>query len=152
MNEIDGKTIGEVINVAHSKEILLVDDKLTTYLDTYKYIYDRVCAVSFSEFHGLYDYLEGRTPFSTQHKTKGTEFNHVFLLMDNGNWNQYNYSHLMSGTPRGKSERPRERTNKLFYVCCTRAKEDLEMYFPNPQAGDIQKAEEWFGNENVIEI
>lgn len=84
--------------------------------------------------------------------SKGTEFYHVFLLMDNGNWTQYNYSHLMSGTPRGKSERPRERTNKLFYVCCTRAKEDLVMYFPNPQAGDLQKAREWFGDGNVIEI
>lgn len=150
--DIDRLTIGEVINLADSKGVLLVDDRLSTYKESYQYIYDRVCAVSFTEFHCLYDYLEGRTPFSTQHKTKGTEFSHVFLLMDNGNWNQYNYSHLMSGTPRGKSERPRERTNKLFYVCCTRAKEDLVMYFPNPQAGDLVKAREWFGDENVIEI
>lgn len=152
LNDIDGHTIGDVINMADTHGVLCIDDKLNIYKESYQYIYERVCAVSFKEFHSLYDYLEGRTPFSTQHKTKGTEFNHVFLLMDNGNWTQYNYSHLMSGTPRGKSERPRERTNKLFYVCCTRAKEDLVMYFPNPQAGDLQKAKEWFGAVNVTEL
>ena len=149
---IDAMTIGDVIQLADAKGVLFIDDKLLSYKDANKYIYERVCALPFSEFRYLYDYLEGRTPYTTQHKTKGTEFNHVFVLMDNGRWSLYNYSHLMSGTPRGKSEGPRIRTNKLFYVCCTRAKEDLVMFYPQIQPADLEKAKEWFGKNNVIDI
>lgn len=149
---IESLKIGEVIELAQDRGILLIDDKLTKYIDDNPYVWERVKDVPFVEFHSLYDYLEGRTPYTTQHKTKGTEFDHVFLLMDNGNWNQYNYNHLMSGTPRGKSERPKERTNKLFYVCITRAKEDLVMYFPCPQASDLIKAKEWFGEDKIIKL
>lgn len=149
---IDDMTIGEVINLADSKGILLVDDNLLTYKEANEYVYERVCGLPFSEFRRLYEYLEGRTPYTTQHKTKGTEFNHVFVLMDNGRWSLYNYSHLMSGTPKGKSDGPRIRTNKLFYVCCTRAKEDLIMFYPQIQSSDLAKAKELFGNDNVIHI
>ena len=152
LEEIDDMTIGEVIQLADSKGVLVVDDKLLSYKEAYEYIYERVCELPFAEFRCLYEYLEGRTPYTTQHKTKGTEFDHVFVLMDNGRWSLYNYSHLMSGTPRGKSDGPRIRTNKLFYVCCTRAKEDLVMYYPQIQAADLAKAKEWFGNDNVIPI
>lgn len=147
---IEDMNIGDVINLANEKNILKIDDKLANYYEFYRYIYERVAVVPFSEFHRLYDYLEGRTPFTTQHKTKGTEFDHVFVLMDNGRWPQYNYNHLLSGTPRGKSVSVRDRTNKLFYVCCTRAKEDLVMYMPNPLESDLGKAREWFGNAQLI--
>lgn len=152
LDGIDGLTIGQVITLADERGILRIDDKVTAYKEAYQYVYKRVCTSPFKEFRSLYEYLEGRTPYSTQHKTKGAEFKHVLVLMDNGRWNQYNYGHLLSGTPRGKSEKPRERTNKLFYVCCTRAKEDLILYYPNPSLSDLRKAEEWFGEDNVIQL
>lgn len=152
LDEIDDLTIGQVITLADERGVLRIDDKLAAYKEAYQYVYKRVCALPFIEFRSLYEYLEGWTPYSTQHKTKGSEFNHVLVLMDNGRWNQYNYGHLLSGTPRGKSERPRERTNKLFYVCCTRAKEDLILYYPNPSSSALRKAEEWFGEDNVIQL
>ena len=152
LQNIDEKTMGEVIDLADAKGILKIDDKLIDYKDTCLYVYERVCELPFKQFRSLYEYLEGRTPFSTQHKTKGTQFDHVFVLMDNGRWNQYNYGHLLSGTPHGKSEKTRVRTNKLFYVCCTRAKEDLILYYPNPSSSDLRKAEEWFGEDNIIQL
>ncbi len=150
LSHIDEMKIGDVIGLANDRGILLIDDKLSRYIDENSYVWERVIDLPFAEFRCLYDYLEGRTPFATQHKTKGTEFDHVFMLMDNGDWTQYNYNYLMSGTPKGKSEKPQERTNKLFYVCCTRAKEDLVMYYPSPQTSDLDKAREWFGEDNVI--
>jgi DNA helicase-2/ATP-dependent DNA helicase PcrA len=45
-----------------------------------------------------------------------------------------------------------ERTQKIFYVCCTRAKENLAVFYHNPSAQVIMKAKEWFGEENVIDI
>jgi DNA helicase II / ATP-dependent DNA helicase PcrA len=45
-----------------------------------------------------------------------------------------------------------ERTGKLFYVCCTRAKEVLAVYFQNPTPAVLKQAEAWFGKENVVEV
>lgn len=147
LNEMDGNTIEEVIEFAHTHGIAPKDDKLFKFIEKSKYLYDRVKLVSFREFQHLFDYLEGSTPFSTQHKIKGAEFDNVLVILDNGNWSKYNFMYLFesSGT-----ESVRERTSKLFYVCCTRAKDKLLVYFHNPSALAISKAIEWFGAENVL--
>lgn len=143
------KTIEEVINDAQEKGICLIDDKLEDFREKNEYLYNRVKEVRFSEFQKLYDYLEGKTPFSTQHKTKGTEFNNVLLILDNGGWNNYNFENLFlnSGT-----ESVLRRTQKIFYVCCTRAKDNLAVFYNNPSQQVIVKATEWFGVNNIIQI
>lgn len=146
---VGDKTIEEVINDANEKGICLIDDKLIDFKEKKEYLYNRVKDVRFSEFQKLYEYLEGQTPFSTQHKTKGTEFDNVLVILDNGGWNNYNFSNLFleAGTPSVL-----DRTQKIFYVCCTRAKENLVVFFHNPNAQVIAKANVWFDNDNVIEI
>ena len=104
--------------------------------------------VKFEEFQKLYDYLEGYTPFSTQHKTKGSEYNNVLIILDNGNWSNYNFKDIFLDTLR--NEKILERTQKLFYVCCTRAKENLAIFFHKPEEQVINKAKEWFGEGNTI--
>jgi DNA helicase II / ATP-dependent DNA helicase PcrA len=146
---VGDKTIEEVITVANDKGICLIDDKLIDFKEKKEYLYNRVKDVRFSEFQKLYEYLEGQTPFSTQHKTKGTEFNNVLVILDNGGWNNYNFGNLFLETG---SASVLERTQKLFYVCCTRAKENLAVFFHNPDAGVITKAREWFGVENIISM
>jgi len=142
------KTIEEVINDAHEKRICLIDEKLERFRAEKEYIYNRVKNVKYSEFQLLYAYLEGQTPFSTQHKTKGTEFDNVLVILDNGNWNKYNFESLFLGTG---TETVLERTRKIFYVCCTRAKENLAVFYHNPTDAVINQAKEWFGEENVFE-
>ena len=112
-------------------------------------MYNRVKNVKYSQFQKLYDYLEGKTPFSTQHKTKGTEFNNVLVILDNGKWNDYNFENLFigNGTPSVL-----ERTQKIFYVCCTRAKENLAVFYHNPIPNVINQAKAWFEEENVHQI
>lgn len=146
---VENKTIEEVINVAHEKGICLIDDKLEDFKVKKKYLYNRVKEVQYSEFQKLYDYLEGKTPFSTQHKTKGTEFDNVLVILDNGGWNKYNFENMFldAGT-----ESVLERTQKIFYVCCTRAKENLAVFYHNPNQQVVTKATEWFGNDNVIAV
>jgi len=143
------KTIEEAINDANDKGICLIDDKLEEFRTRNEYLYNRVKEVHFSEFQKLYYYLEGKTPFSTQHKTKGTEFNNVLVILDNGGWNNYNFENLFlnSGT-----ESVLRRTQKIFYVCCTRSKENLAVFYHDPNKAVIEKAKEWFGSENVINI
>jgi DNA helicase II / ATP-dependent DNA helicase PcrA len=144
---VDGKTIEEVINDAHEKGICLIDDKLIAFKEKSEYLYNRLKDIEFREFQKLYDYLEGQTPFSTQHKTKGTEFDNILVILDNGGWNNYNFSNLFLG---GGTASVLERTQKIFYVCCTRAKENLAVFFHNPSDDVIAKAKEWFGGDQQV--
>lgn len=146
---VGNKTIEIVIVEADEKGICRIDDKLTFFKNEKKYIYDRVKSVKFNEFQKLYVYLEGHTPFSTQHKTKGAEFNNVLVVLDNGNWNNYNFKNLFlsSGTASVL-----ERTQKIFYVCCTRTKENLAVFFNDPGDEVIEQAKNWFGVSNVINL
>lgn len=146
---VEDKMIEEVITDANEKGICMIDDKLIDFKEKKEYLYNRVKDVKFSEFQKLYEYLEGQTPFSTQHKTKGTEFDNVLVVLDNGGWNNYNFEKMFLGTA---SESVMDRTQKIFYVCCTRAKENLAVFFHNPNAQVITKAENWFGNEFVIDL
>jgi len=161
------KTIEEIIIEANERGICLIDDRLTAFIDNMPYLYNRVKKVRFSEFQYLYNYLEGKTPFSTQHKTKGTEFDDVLVILDNGGWSDYNfnylfdtdnvYNELVAGRSKTKSKlesfpRILERTQKIFYVCCTRSKENLAVFYHNPHPNIVKKAQEWFGNDNVMEI
>jgi DNA helicase II / ATP-dependent DNA helicase PcrA len=143
------KTIEDVINDANDKDICVIDDKFMDFKKKKEYLYNRVKDVKFSEFQKLYEYLEGQTPFSTQHKTKGTEFDNVLVILDNGGWNNYNFGNLFLETG---SVSVLDRTQKIFYVCCTRTKENLAVYFHNPDTHVIAKAKTWFGSDNVVEI
>ncbi|WP_343635217.1 UvrD-helicase domain-containing protein [Fluviicola sp.] len=144
------KTIEEVITEANEKGICLIDDRLEKFKEHNEYLYGRVKAVKFREFQKLYEYLEGRTPFSTQHKTKGAEFDNVLVILDNGNWNDYNFEYLF--TNRTDKESVLNRTKKLFYVCCTRSKEKLAVFYFDPKPEVISTAESWFGKNNVKKI
>lgn len=146
---VGNNTIEQVINDANGKKICLIDDKLTAFKQNKEYLYNRVKDVKFSEFQKLYKYLEGQTPFSTQHKTKGAEFDNVLVILDNGGWNNYNFEKMFLGSA---SKSVMDRTQKIFYVCCTRAKESLAVFYHNPDTQVIQKAREWFGYDNVINI
>lgn len=141
-------TIGEVIDKADELEIVKKDDEINEFLSSSEYIYDRVKEVSYQEFINLYNYLEGLTPFSTQHKTKGSEFDNVLVILDNGNWAKYNFDYLF--TNRTDKASVLERTQKLFYVCCTRSKENLAIFFKNPSPKVIETAKIWF--EEIIDL
>jgi DNA helicase-2/ATP-dependent DNA helicase PcrA len=149
--EPENKTIGEIIEYAEGNGIVVKSDGLSRYEERQKYVCHRFKQIKYSEFHKLYEYLEGRTPFSTQHKTKGTEFDDVFVILDNGRWNNYNFEKLFTVEDAGQ-DKVTERTKKTFYVCCTRAMEQLAVYYDHPSEDVIAKAREWFGDDNMINI
>ncbi len=143
---MSNNTIEEVIEFSHDKGICRKDDKLSAFIEKNKYIYDQVKQLEFQEFQNLFAYLEGSTPFSTQHKIKGAEFNNVLVILDNGNWTKYNFQYLFENNG---TDSVRERTQKLFYVCCTRSKENLVVYYHNPSQTTLVTARNWFGDSNV---
>jgi DNA helicase-2/ATP-dependent DNA helicase PcrA len=152
IDEIDamsGRPIIEVIDYAEKHGLVRKDDAFTNFLVRKPYLFNRVAPVICSSYLALYEYLEGRTTYSTQHKIKGREFDRVLVVLDSGGWNKYNFNYLFenAGNPS-----VRERTEKLFYVCCTRSKESLAVYFRDPSVKVITRAKEWFGDGNVIAI
>lgn len=149
LKETKNSTIEEIIDLADKLDICKKDDKFHFFVDNNEYLYERVKKIPYSEFENLFNYIEGFTPFSTQHKVKGAEFDNVLVILDNGKWNQYNFEYLFTGVG---SESVLKRTQKIFYVCCTRAREKLYVYYCQPSIAVINKAKEWFGEENVIKI
>lgn len=150
ISEMSDYTIEDVINIADEKGICRKDDSFIQFISENAYLFNRIKSVKYQEFINLYYYLEGFTPFSTQHKTKGAEFDNVLVVLDNGKWNDYNFEYLF--TNRTDKASVLARTQKIFYVCCTRAKENLIVYFDSPDAAVIAKAKVWFGEGNVHQI
>ncbi|HPK40847.1 MAG TPA: hypothetical protein PKZ69_04425 [Candidatus Cloacimonadota bacterium] len=60
---------------------------------------------------------------------------------------------MLRKSERVRSERGKEsilkRTQKLFYVCITRTKESLVVYYPEADDEIISQAEYYFGADNV---
>lgn len=149
---VEEKTIGEIIDMADELGIVRKDDALTSYAERNPYIYGRVMDTHYKEVQNLYKYLEGMTPFSTQHKTKGAEYDNVFVILDNGHWNNYNFEKLFTAEPEDLNSTVVKRTRKIFYVCCTRTKENLAVYYHTPKPSVLAKAREWFGEESVVNL
>lgn len=142
LKDVGNRTIEEIINLADEKKICLIDYNINKFKIEKEYIYNRVKNIKYKEFQNLYNYLQGKTPFSTQHKVKGDEFDNVLVILDNGNWNDYNFEYLFMN--RTDKKNVLERTQKIFYVCCTRSKENLAVFYHDPSKSIIDKAMEWF--------
>jgi DNA helicase-2/ATP-dependent DNA helicase PcrA len=143
------QTIEEVVNSADEKNIAKKDDNFNNFVKENTYIYNRVRQLPFNEIINLYNFEEDLTPYSTQHGVKGAEFDNVFVILDNGKWNQYNFKYLFEETS-GK-ETIIERTKKMFYVCCSRAKNNLVVFYHKPSDKVLDMAGYWFGKDNLID-
>ncbi len=157
---MNSASIEEVMIFADKNELCIIDDRLKDFISNNDYLYWRVKTIPFGVFQNLYKYLEGFVPLSTQHKIKGLEFENVLVVLHNGGWAKYNFEYLLnpnvesSLTAARKSTFPTilERTQKLFYVCCTRAKDNLVVYCASPTSAMIAGAKNLFGAENVLKL
>ena len=107
----------ETNNYAEEHGLVRKDDAFTNFVIRKPYLFNRVTPVKCLSYLALYEYLEGRTTYSTQHKIKGREFDRVLVVLDSGGWNKYNFTYLFEGSGTASV---RERTEKLFYVCVFR--------------------------------
>jgi DNA helicase-2/ATP-dependent DNA helicase PcrA len=160
ISALEDGTIKDVIDYADASKLCVKDDKLQKFLEENEYLYWRVKDVLFKEFQRLYMYLEGYVPLSTQHKIKGLEFDNVLIVLHNGGWSNYNFEYLFDSkifqtlTPARQANYPSilSRTKKLFYVCCTRAKENLVVFYPDPTPGVLAGAESLFGQGDCVNL
>ncbi len=146
--EMKSQTIGQVIEYANDSGLCIKDDNINDFIIKNQYLYNRVSKINYSEFVNLYEYLEGYSPLSTQHKIKGEEYKNVLVILDNGNWNDYNFEYLLNPSHPKCNQNVLRRTKKLFYVCCTRAMDNLVVYCENPTPEMIENAKQLFGAQN----
>ena len=145
-------TIQEVIEYANDSGLCVKDDIINEFIKSNSYLYKRVSKVTYNEFVNLYAYLENHTPFSTQHKVNGDQYKNVLIILDNGKWSDYNFEYLFDQSNPKCNQNVLMRTQKLFYVCCTRTMENLVVYCSKPSERMIHTAEEWFGQDNCFYI
>ncbi len=115
-------------------------------------LFNTVMAVPYSEVINFFKHTQNENVFSTKHGTKGEEYRNVLVVIDDTNWKQkYNFEHYFDKT----EERPdrMERTKNLFYVSCSRTKENLVVLaLSKMEKSAMNTISDWFGVENTIEI
>lgn len=106
----------------------------------------------YNEIVNLYEHIQNHTVFSTKHGTKGEEFRNVLVVLDDTEWKQeYNFNLFFNNT----DENPKrlEMTKNLFYVSCSRAKENLVvLMLSSLESSSMGILHGWFGVDNVIDV
>ncbi len=140
--------LGHLLKFAADRHLIELDPRMAAYLDpngdhqdvvldeTTLKVLDDMAQCAFSELEGYYTYVRKESPYSTQHGTKGAEFDRVLVVLDDdeGTFSQYSYDKFLGlkemsdkdveNQAQGKDS-VIERTRRLFYVCVSRAKGSL---------------------------
>jgi DNA helicase-2/ATP-dependent DNA helicase PcrA len=145
-------TIREVLAFARERGLVSLDERFEPYFagaeaaddDGEKLAEARSVAAFLAcraaELWGYRDYVEDQSPFSTQQGVKGAEFDRVLVILDDeeGDYNLFSYGKYFGITPLSETDEKNlaegsdsvmDRTRRLFYVCCSRAVQDLAVVF-----------------------
>jgi len=147
--ESKDKQIAEIIKI--SAEVLgnHSSEAFNTFISEQgAYLWEQIKSISFTEYIKSIEYQKEYLPFATQHSIKGSEYDNILVVLDNQKWTKYNFKSLFSDNK--QNENVYNRTKKLFYVCITRAKQNLMIFMPENDSEIISNVEEVFGKTNVI--
>jgi DNA helicase-2/ATP-dependent DNA helicase PcrA len=109
--------------------------------------------VSYREVIELVKFIEGNTPFATQHSVKGAEFENTLVVLGGG-WNHYNWPLLLelleTGSITAKNSKGFHRARNLFYVSVSRPKRRLAVLATQTMSPTaLRTAVKLFGSANV---
>lgn len=154
--------LGDLLRLAADRKLIELDPRMAAYLypdgehgdlvlDRRSVdVLDAMCECVLSELEGYYRYVKQESPYSTQHGTKGSEFERVVVVLDDdeGRYSLYSYDKFLNLKDlsvtdvenRSKGvDSAIERTRRLFYVCVSRARESLAVVL---FAADVDRAVE----------
>lgn len=113
---------------------------------------------------GYDDYVNQRTRFDTHQGVKGLEFDRVMVIIDDSEAKGFMFSydklfgvkelteiekkHIEAG-----EESSVDRTQRLFYVTCTRAKESLAIVMYTSDSGKVKNqaiSKGWFSEQEIV--
>ncbi|MGG7439054.1 UvrD-helicase domain-containing protein [Chryseobacterium arthrosphaerae] len=121
-------------------------------LEKDKGFYDAFLNLSYDEVLKFWKHIQNETVFSTKHGTKGDEYRNVLTVIDDTEWKQeYNFNSFFSDLE--EKEERKLRTRNLFYVECSRAKENLVVLMLS-KVDDLalENIRKWFKEENILDI
>lgn len=98
--------------------------------------------INFQELLNYYNYQNEYTRYMTMHKTKGSGIDNVLVVLDEYFWNEYNFRHIYSGEA---EDDKKWKNQKLFYVACSRAKNNLKIVRLISDEDEKIKLERFFG-------
>lgn len=147
---IGGKSIHEVFQKAVDTFHTQVDDSFNEFINGRgEYLWKRLKHIPFQSYINSINYQREYLPYATQHSVKGSEYDNVLVVLDNGKWNKYDFKTLFG---KGSiNENVISRTKKIFYVCCTRAKENLIVFMVTDDNAIIESAKMLFGADNTLD-
>lgn len=114
-----------------------------------KTFYESLMQTNYDEIICAFKHIQEQTSYSTKHGTKGEEYRNVLVVIDDTSWvAKYNFEKFFNDSD--DIEDRKLRTKNLFYVSCSRAKENL-VVLALSQMGDsaMNKITEWFGAKNI---
>lgn len=112
--------------------------------------------VPYSELVAVTEFINGFTPFATQHSVKGAEFENVLVILSGG-WNQYNWPRFLGYFSTGNIPANHQagyfRARNLLYVALSRPKQRLAVLATQALGPDaLASAVKLFGEGNVIAL
>lgn len=117
-----------------------------------KSFYNSFINLPYKEIFNFWKHVKNETVFSTKHGTKGDEYRNVLTVIDDTEWiQQYNFNSFFNNSETNPERKLR--TRNLFYVECSRAKDNLVVLMLSQIEDDaLNNIKKWFGKENVIDI
>ena len=114
--------------------------------------FNALMPLKYDEVIKLFKHSQNENVFSTKHGTKGEEYRNVLVIIDDTSWKQkYNFQNFFNNTE-DKPDR-KLRTKNLFYVSCSRAKENLVVLALSKMENSAMNViKDWFGNNNISVI
>ena len=172
-SNLDEMKVSEIIEFVQRNMQFAIPDHLTLALNSKEEEVDkddkeslawvRALQLPLRQFKAYDDYVHERTPYATHQGVKGLEFPRVLVLIDEeaAKGNMFSYEKLFNVIPLSQTdiknkemgkENSIDRTSRLFYVTCTRAKESLAilMYTSNTErAKQTAIHNGWFGKNEI---
>jgi len=165
------KTIKDIFDFVEEKNILRKSESLSRFIERTtvddiskfegkdkervekdKHLYSNFLQLPYTEVINFFKHAQNNTVFSTKHGTKGEEYRNVLTVIDDTEWKQeYNFQNFFNNT----DDNPKRRlsTRNLFYVECSRAKENLVVLALSDMDNNaLNTLNSWFRSGNVLNI
>ena len=152
--------VPEVLRQASTLSTTDVNDELEEDLQAWVMMMD----LPINMVRGYDDYVNQNTRFDTHQGVKGLEFDRVMVIIDDSEAKGFMFSydklfevkeltetdirHIEAG-----EESSIDRTQRLFYVTCTRAKESLAIVMYTSDSEKVKKqaiSKDWFSEQEII--
>ncbi|NVJ64324.1 MAG: ATP-dependent helicase [Flavobacteriaceae bacterium] len=115
--------------------------------------YRELRKVPYTELVAVSEFINGFTPFATQHSVKGAEFENVLVILSGG-WNQYNWPRFLNQFRTNNIPAAQQagyyRARNLLYVALSRPKKRLVVLATQTLSQNALATAEHLFDQNVI--